>query len=239
MYISAQLLNAALQLVIILPFLLLGKRFKKDEWRIGAIFFFMFLLWSVLNSGLAVTLFPGQQWNWTGKAATLILSILFIYRNKQVNYKEMGWTFRFFKGSATAVLSLMLIGLAVRAVIYAMFRPPFQYFNTETILFQGTLAAVSDEIIFRGILLALLNRIFLLKEDIGGFKLSWGVLITSLLFGLTQGFLLQNGFHLQISLVRILLAFFAGLIAALLKERSGSLLPAVIFHALWNLIGNH
>lgn len=240
MIISAPLLNALLQLVILLPFIFIGKRFSKQDLRAIAVFYIFYMLWALLSAGLSgIQLFAGQQWNWTGKLAGFLAAAFFIYRNKLINNRETGWTLKFNQGSVYPVLGLSLCVLILRLFVYLVLQTPTLHFSTETILFQGVLLPTGDEMVFRGILLALLNRIYLSKEDIGGFSLSRGVLITSLLFGLSQGFLLQNGLHLQINLIRILLGFFMGIIAALLKERSGSLLPAILFHALWNLIGNH
>lgn len=241
MIVSYPLLSALLQLVILLPFIFMAKRhWEKSDRRIIAVFFVLFLLWSVLTTGLSgIRLFETQQWNWTGKLITLLLGLFFIYRSKLLSNKETGLRARFAQGSFKPVVILLLAAVALRAGIYFAFQTTSSNFNTETVLFQGSLSAISDEIIFRGILLALLNKVFTSKEDTFGFSLSWGGLISSLLFGLTQGFVLQDGLHLQINLVRILLSFFTGIIAALLKERSENILPAIVFHALWNLIGNH
>lgn len=205
-----------------------------------AIFAIIFLLWSVLTTGLGgIILNPGQKWQWVGKVAGLLVGVFFVYRNKLLSKKELGWTLRFQPGSVKPVMSLLLLILIARLSFYLVFEPVSVNFDLETVLFQGILVGFCDELLFRGILLALLNRIFSGKENLFGFPLSFGILITSVLYGLTQGFILGEGFHLQINLIRILLGFFVGLIAALLKERSGSLLPAIIFHNLWGLIANH
>ncbi len=240
MLVSSQLLIAVVHLIILLPFIFLAGKIKKGELRTLAIFFVLYMLWFILTTGLAgIFLFEGQQWNWTGKLAGFLLGVFILYRSKMFSYRETGWTLRFTPNSVMPVLIMMLVVLAIRLAIYMTLQTSNPNFNTETVLFQCTLPAIGDEIIFRGIFLALLNRIFPQGENILGFPLGWGALITSLLYGLVQGVVLQNGLHLQINLIHILLGFFTGLIAAMLKERCGSLLPAIVFHALWNLIGNH
>src|SRR5690606_40525129 len=118
----------------------------------------------------------------------------------------------------------VLMVLIARVIIYFCCERVNPDIDFETLVFQGSLAGFCDELIFRGILLTLLNKVFTAKEDIFGYSLSFGVLISSLLYGISQGFILQEGFHLQINLIRILLGFLVGLILAVLKERSGSLL---------------
>lgn len=241
MITSSYLLNALIQFIVILPFLFFGKkRFDKTEYRILGIFMLMFLLWSVLTNGLSnIIVNDKQTWNWVGKVAGLLLSIFFVYRNKLISKTEIGWTVKFRKGTIVPIIYTVLLLLLARLIIYLTFETVNPDFDLETIVFQGTLAGLCDELLFRGILLALLNRVFTAREDVFGYSLSFGVLISSLLYGLSQGFILQEGFHLQINLIRILFGFLLGLIAALLKERSGSLLPAVLFHNIWMLIPNH
>lgn len=241
MIASSYLLNALVQFIVVLPFLFFGKaRFDKSEYRFLGIFMLMFLLWSVLTNGLSnIIVNDKQTWNWVGKIAGLLLGVFFVYRNKLISKAEIGWTIKLREGSLMPIIYTVLLVLLARLIIYLSFENVNPDFDLETIGFQGILAGLSDELIFRGILLALLNRVFVAKENVFGYSLSFGVLISSLLYGLSQGFILQEGFHLQINLIRILLGFFVGLIAAVLKERSGSLLPAVIFHNMWMLISNH
>lgn len=241
MIASSYLLNALVQFIVVLPFLFFGKtRFDKSEYRFLGIFMLMFLLWSVLTNGLSnIIVNDKQTWNWVGKIAGLLLGVFFVYRNKLISKAEIGWTIKLREGSLMPIIYTVLLVLLARLIIYLSFENVNPDFDLETIGFQGILAGLSDELIFRGILLALLNRIFVAKENVFGYSLSFGVLISSLLYGLSQGFILQEGFHLQINLIRILLGFFVGLIAAVLKERSGSLLPAVLFHNMWMLISNH
>ncbi|PRY53969.1 CAAX prenyl protease-like protein [Arcticibacter pallidicorallinus] len=241
MIASSYLLSALLQFIIILPFLFFGKRkFDRSEYRFLGIFALMFLLWSVLTNGLApIIVNENQTWNWLGKIAGLLLGVFFVYRNKLISKSDIGWTLRLKKGTVKPIIYTVLMVLIARLIIYFCFERVNPDIDFETLVFQGSLAGFCDELIFRGILLALLNKVFTAKEDIFGYSLSFGVLISSLLYGISQGFILQEGFHLQINLIRILLGFLVGLIAAVLKERSGSLLPAVIFHNLWMLITNH
>ncbi|WP_374165974.1 CPBP family intramembrane glutamic endopeptidase [Arcticibacter sp. MXS-1] len=242
MILSSQLINAILQILVLVPFVLLAKskNWSKEDRRTIGLFVILYILWTVLTSGLSgLVLFDGQLWNWLGKAAGLLMSLFFVIRSRIISRKEAGLQLSFAKDAVFPVVMLVLFGLLLRVAVYFTLQTPSFTFNKETLLFQSTINVISDEVFFRGILLVLLGRIFKEGEDFFGFSLSWPVLITSILFGLSQGLLLQNGLHLQINLIRILLAFLAGLIAAMLKERSGSLLPAVVFHALWNLTSNH
>ncbi|WP_407429929.1 CPBP family intramembrane glutamic endopeptidase [Arcticibacter sp.] len=241
MIASSYLLSALLQFIIVLPFLFFGKaKFEKTEYRFLGIFALMFLLWSVLTNGFGnIIVNENQTWNWLGKVAGLLLGVFFVYRNKLISKSEIGWTIKLKKGTVMPVIYTLLLVLLARLIIYLSFERVNPDFDLETLIFQGSLSGFCDELIFRGILLALLNKVFVAKEDVFGYSLSFGILISSLLYGISQGFILQEGYHLQINLIRIFFGFLLGLIAALVKERSGSLLPAVIFHNVWMLITNH
>lgn len=241
MFVSSQLLSGLLHLILIVPFIFLSRRkWTKEDRRMMAVFFILFLLWTVLTTGFTnVRLFEGQLWNWTGKVMGLLMSFFFIYRARVLNSRETGMRITINEGSFLPVLVLFLTGLLVRAAILFILQNPSPVFNTETVLFQSTANAIGDEIFFRGILLGLLSKLYPAGEDLFGFKLSWNILITALLFGLTQGLIFQNGFHLQINLMSILMGFLCGLIAGMLKERSGNIIPAILFHALWFLATNH
>ncbi len=223
------------------PFILLSKPVLKDgKGKMLAAAAIIYLLYSSLTGGLStVILFDQQQWNWAGKVIILVGCIIFFIRNKTISAREAGLTLKQRNGAILPCLVLIAGGLLVRLGIYFLAQNPSLHFDMETIAFQGTVNAFSDELVFRGLILTLFNRLYSGSEEIAGFPLNWPILLSSLLFGLSQGLIFQAGYHLEINLARILFAFVAGLVAGMLKERSGSLIFPAIFHALWNLIGNH
>lgn len=112
----------------------------------------------------------------------------------------------------------------------------FHPFHLETLAFQATLPGFSEKIIYRGILLGLLNRVYLPTITIFKAKVGWGFLIVSVIFGLEHGLSLDKSWQLSFNSQRFCMTIGFGFILAWLKQRSGSLLPSVIFHNLWNLI---
>lgn len=93
-----------------------------------------------------------------------------------------------------------------------------------TILYFGVGAPIQEEMIFRGLLQSVLARSFALR----GASAHAAVLIVAVLFGVI---------HLVVGPVTALCALVLGGIAGELRLRGGSLLPAVIVHALFNLCG--
>ncbi len=78
------------------------------------------------------------------------------------------------------------------------------------------LAPLVEEVIFRG---------FMLPAFIRRFGVVWGVLVTSILFGLV---------HWQLNVG--IITFMMGLLLAWIYLRTRSLLPAIMFHSLKNLV---
>lgn len=133
----------------------------------------------------------------------------------------------------------MLLLIGVRVMVYFIFRDGSESFHKEAILFQATMPGIAEELVYRGILLGLLNKIWqpawmFFKADIG-----WGVLLTSVLFGLVHSLYFDSDFRLHFNFYTLLLTGLWGFAFAVLKERTGSLIPSVIIHNAVNLIGIH
>lgn len=86
--------------------------------------------------------------------------------------------------------------------------------------------AIPEEIFFRGFIQGRMNLFFGKNFVLLGTRFGWGLLISSILFMLI---------HLpqDITIIRFL-TFFPGLIFGFVRERYGSIFPAVIFHAMSN-----
>jgi len=82
-----------------------------------------------------------------------------------------------------------------------------------------------EEIIFRGLIQSMLERRWMTTFSVFGGSLSGAVAFTALLFGII---------HLEAGVTVATGAIIVGLVAGELRRRSGSLLPAVIVHALFN-----
>src|SRR6267142_1121231 len=107
-------------------------------------------------------------------------------------------------------------------------RPPFDVsgFTPWMIwLFFVVGAPIQEEIIFRGLIQSMLERGWTITFSECGSSLSSAVVFTAALFGII---------HLASGAAVAAGAIVLGLVAGELRRRSGSLLPAVIVHALFN-----
>jgi uncharacterized protein len=125
-------------------------------------------------------------------------------------------------------------------ILYFAMTKSTDTFHVETILYQSTMPGMSEEVIFRGILLTLLNQAFVNpKWTFANVTFGWAAIITSILFGLTHGVYFDNNYHIHFDLLAILRTTFDGFLFALLVEKTKSLVPSILFHNILNLIGNH
>lgn len=236
------LCDAILQLLIVIPLVVAARKSKenfKTEWLIAAAL--VFVLTSVATDLLSqITIFTGQQWNWTGKVASLLIALIFILLFKPLTSKEFGLTTKMNWTNANPILLICTAYFFLRFLIYYTATKQITPFHTETILFQATLPGLEEEIVFRGILLTLLNRVFARpKWTLAKVPFGWAAILTSVLFGLTHGIFFDNNFHLQFNAFIILRIAFDGFLFALLVEKTKSLISSIWFHNLINLIGNH
>jgi membrane protease YdiL (CAAX protease family) len=89
-------------------------------------------------------------------------------------------------------------------------------------------ASVQEEVIFRGLIQSMVEELWAASFRICGISISGAVAFTAALFGLI---------HLEVGVAVALSAVMLGLVAGELRRRSGSLLPAIVVHALFNCVG--
>ena len=100
----------------------------------------------------------------------------------------------------------------------------FAFWQTVLLFWIG--ASVQEETIFRGLIQGIVGR-KLGGASIGG-SLSAAAVIVAVLFAIV---------HIPMGIFTVGAAFFVGLLAGELRVRSASLIPAIIVHALVNIIG--
>lgn len=226
-----------MQIGLLLPLLLLIKgNYSKKQKRLLLLAALILIAEGLVVSGFNFTLFSKQQWNWTGKSASLIAAVLFVYFNPVLNTKTIGLSSYLKPFSLYPVLGVGGVALLFRSVPKLISGHLGVFHNLETFIFQATLPGLSEEIIYRGILLGLLNKVYPATITVFKAKIGWGVLIVSVLFGLEHGVQLDNNWNLLFSSEKFCKILGFSFILAWLKQRSGSLLPAITFHNLWNLI---
>ena len=170
----------------------------------------------------------GGRWNWGGQllglAGTLVIGWLLVQR-AGLSWLAMGFTWRQQPGSWRAAVAVSALALLLN--VLAMSQSAFRLHAVapETWLYQATLPGLVEEAVFRGVLLALLDRAFVARWDGFGAPIGWGGVVVSAVFvvlhGVTPG-----------TLVAVLPA---SLLYLWLRAHTGSLVAPMLTHNLWNL----
>jgi uncharacterized protein len=179
----------------------------------------------------------GLSHNWHSKILETILALLFIFIYRKISLKEYGFTAKIESGSLKPIiLVFLLIAVLVNGFLYIS--KGFAGSNTETLLFEATMPGIAEELIFRGVLLALLNSAFGKPWKIFGTNMGWAVIIVSLLYGLLHGLTVDGNLKLQFDPAKIIITGLIGFALAWAKEKSGSLIPGIAAHNLINFAGS-
>lgn len=179
----------------------------------------------------------GLSLAWHSKILESILALAFIFIYRKISFKEYGFTTTMEKGSLKPII-IVLIAVTVLVNGVQYLSKGFSGSDTETLLYQATMPGIAQELIFRGVLLGLLNKAFGKTWKVFGANMGWGVVITSVLYGLIHGLFADTGFDIQLDLTKIVVTGLIAFVLAWTKERSGSLIPAILGHNLINFVGS-
>lgn len=170
----------------------------------------------------------GSRWNWSGKllalAAVLWLAALLV-RAGVLRWSEMGFTTAQRPGSTPPVL--LVAGLALGLNYVATSFSPFRLTQVplETWLYQSTVPGLVEETAFRGVLLALADRLHPRRLDVAGAPIGFGGVLITLVF------VAAHGIHPG-TLTGVLPA---ALLYLWVRARSGSLVAPIAVHNAWNV----
>lgn len=174
--------------------------------------------------------------NWSGKVVTTILALIIIYLLKRRGDFDFGITLKQNKGSLKAVLTVFLIiGILEMLIVYFLYGSYDS--SIEENLYQSSMPGISEEIIYRGLYLGLLNRIFMKRKMIFGASIGYAAIVTSIMFGMSHGISINENFQIDINHSPMVIPFAFGLIWVWMRERTGSLLVPILFHNFSNEIG--
>ena len=95
---------------------------------------------------------------------------------------------------------------------------------------------LGEEIMYRGVMLMLLNEAFGRPWKFAGIQFGWGFIIVSALFGFLHGMDAPSVDKIQIEWSGMIFPALTGIVLAWLRERTGSVWPGVLFHNFVNVV---
>jgi membrane protease YdiL (CAAX protease family) len=237
MYVS--MMTQLLHLTIITPFIVFAlRRREKSNIQYVLLFAAFFLIGSLIR-GLPFYFksidFEHTMWNWEGKFLAMVFSIIFVLFYRKIPLAEYGLTWRHQPSSLMPCLILTTYYVAAGFIIGLLTYSGYG-FSLEYLFFELSMPGLDEEIFYRGVGLALLNRAFGKNRDLFGAKIGWGLIIISLLFGLIHGVYFSDGLKLEVDLFSVLLTAISGFLLGWLRERSGSLVLPIAAHNLGNTV---
>ncbi len=143
--------------------------------------------------------------------------------------------------TAQIIIPAAVTGLALAAVLYLIpegsdaFQPDYPF--AQTVIFVWLYASVSEEILTRGLIQSFLTPLSEYGFSVFGVRISLPIVTGALFFGLMHAALLTTGMALFPVISIVVFASILGLIAGYQREQTGSLIPAILVHAIGNIGG--
>jgi len=214
---------------------------KRFRYVAGAGLFFT-VYWILLIGSGKIDAFniTGGQYNWTGKILAVLLALLVMALHRPAGQGGgYGLRFSMAPGSvkpAAAVTGVYVLGGLLSMALF--FSPTA--FSAEALVFQATVPGIEEEIVFRGVLLALLNGAYGGRKNMNflGAQFGWGLILVSVMFGLCHSLNIDMGRGIQFNPMVFGMTGFGGFVFGWLRERTGSVWPGVICHNLSNTLNN-
>lgn len=227
-------------IILILLILLIGRRILQYKVFITIFFIVYFadnLLIVLTNVYPSLQIIPSHIWegflicNWSGKLYSIIFTLTVLYFSRRMlSFKEIGLTLQQEKGSVLPCTAVIL-ALSAWATMVGTSSPKGD-FDAFTLIYLAIMPALNEELVYRGCLLGILDKLMPSRINFLGAQIGWGVIVTSILFSLLHGFSLDHTLSLHIEAIALTNSFISGLIFAWLRERSGSLVMPMIAHGL-------
>lgn len=107
----------------------------------------------------------------------------------------------------------------------------------QVILYFWIGAPIQEETVFRGLIQTVAEQRYSKRIKLGKLELPVSALISALLFALVHIATLRLGASLGMALFTVGGAFLLGLLAGWLRAKTASLLPGIVVHALFNILG--
>ena len=104
------------------------------------------------------------------------------------------------------------------------------------LLYQATMPGIAEELVYRGVIQSRLNRLFGVRWNLFGARVGWGFVITAVLFWAVHAFRAEPGAGLSFYWPTLTLQLWAGLVFGWIRERTGSVIPAVVSHNILNVV---
>lgn len=242
---AAILTQASIALLALVGmFLIHGKRVLAAKSLVSLFFLVYFtdnLVMVLTNRYRSLQLVRSHVWegflvcNWSGKLYSIlfVLALPYLFRTR-LSRDDVGLTFGQKEGSLLPSVVVAAV-LGAWAYFVGVSSPKGQR-DVEVLAYLAIMPGLNEELVYRGALLGILDRIMPGRVRLLGALVGWGIVITSLLFGLLHGFWLDANLAVHADAIALRNATISGFIFAWLRARTGSLVMPVIAHGVQDFL---
>lgn len=172
--------------------------------------------------------FPGGHWNWSGKLLSLMLSVAVIGALR-MSPDALGLRIR---QQHPTLAWLSVVAFALWGAVLGLFFNPGMP-DIETLVFQGTMPGLAEELAYRGIAPAILLGLIHRKPHVDG--IPWAVVFsTASIFGIWHSLSISGG-DIRFDAMSGLFPFLGSIPSGWLRFKTRSLLVPVLGHAVANV----
>ncbi|MGN6514769.1 MAG: CPBP family intramembrane glutamic endopeptidase, partial [Rhizomicrobium sp.] len=165
----------------------------------------------------------------------LVVALILI-ATKRFTARDVGLTLRQAPGTGRAILFVMIPYLIVMSVLTAMWFGEPKPQSAETIWYEATMPGLAEELLWRGLLLAVLDRMFAARFRLWKAEIGYGAIALTLVFALVHGLHFGKDFAIQTDWLNALMAGVTGFVLVWLRLRTRSLALPVVLHNATNVI---
>lgn len=230
---GAGMASALLQGVVLAPVAWLAARRRPGSGRVLLVAAGFLTISFTVHMLPRIGLFAGLDWNWQGKTfelvwLTILLVVLARWAREDVGVRAP------VSGSLRPALVVIAVVFTVQALLVLLTvasgdRTFDGFSSVERLLFDVTHANLVEELLWRGVLIALLDRALGTPWRFFGARVGWGLVLTTLSFGLGHGLLISTD-GLVFAPDQIILTGLLGLMIGWVRARTGSVWLAYLAH---------
>lgn len=203
-------------------------------WTGLAVVAYLVLLTAISGRIAPLPIFEGLERHWQGKVLDLLwLAVLLGILHRWAR-AEVGLRWRLEPGSARPALILIgaTFGLfaGLTALSVAMDWVPVEPVSAEQLAYDATIPNLTEELIWRGVMLAVLVAVLPPTRAVLGARVGWAVVISSVAFGVGHTVLVDLEGVWTLSLAGGLFATAMGLVLGWVWSRTRSVWPAFLLH---------
>lgn len=173
---------------------------------------------------------PGTNLSWTGSLVSFSWAFVFVHFSF-LSFREVGFTFKQRPETVSSALVITTVVLVFSLAVGFTLTDEMP-FSSETLLFYATMPGLAEEMVYRGVFLALLHRAFTAGAD--GTYNWWPAILSTLAFTLMHPFFEMDGWSVTFNFANLWLPLIGGAVFVWLREQTGSLVFPIIAHNLSN-----